>query len=429
MGNSRTTATGINPDTPAWIPSDAEFGVEQYLPAKSLQDVGSALVRSPIRGLGDLLKAEVDIRYLWRRKASSSKGKKVVGKCSKIGPRERHFAGNADIVIEVAADEARARKMTQWELEAVVYHELKHIGVECDEETGDITIGIVGHDVELFADEVMHYGLWRTELEVANAAFEQAGMFSDSGAIDTAYPTMFNPVDTTPGRVVWVGTEAPEATDAITVDTETGEILAETSDTKGSGSFATNLFDASFTKTAWVPKENIEHTPPRDLNVGGETIHPTGGGMDIPPDDPDWVYLAEKQRQELAAWESALKLRPVTPAEMVTDIRRLDNKLANETLSGHPLRSAQMQRLSRIRALERLDPVPPEYMAYVVGKSFGFRIEWNDESQVYTTDNDDAYASGIVEMEYADIIKQRGPSAREWDRGGSPARADVLAEA
>jgi uncharacterized protein YihD (DUF1040 family) len=54
---------------------------------------------------------------------------------------------------------------TDFQKEAVVYHELYHIKFKEDDETAEITWGLKKHDLEEFADVVKKYGAWNDTLK------------------------------------------------------------------------------------------------------------------------------------------------------------------------------------------------------------------------------------------------------------------------
>lgn len=165
---------GGDPDRPAPIPSEQEFKdeggfISDFLPADIVQQVARSLVadRPELEHI-----EEVTVAYLWRARGGTSQSKVVMGKTQKPSGLLRHFSG-VDFVIWLGADNCRERRMTVWELEALVYHELLHIAPP--DEDGVITIR--GHEFEGFSDELRTYGDWHTEYQSAKRAFEQLPLF------------------------------------------------------------------------------------------------------------------------------------------------------------------------------------------------------------------------------------------------------------
>jgi hypothetical protein len=105
------------------------------------------------------------IKYLFK----DSKKSKDLGKCSKSTGFWRHLA-EFDYIIWIFKsfwDDA-----TPVEREALVFHELKHILIEEDDETGELNFKIAPHNIEAFVEEVQIYNDWRIELSEMKKAFE-----------------------------------------------------------------------------------------------------------------------------------------------------------------------------------------------------------------------------------------------------------------
>lgn len=95
------------------------------------------------------------IRVLWKESGGDSRGLATLGKCSKPAGVARYFA-LCDWVIWLAADHCRKLAFTDEQIEALLYHELKH----CVLVGKDLKPGVRGHDYEVFADEISRYGFW-----------------------------------------------------------------------------------------------------------------------------------------------------------------------------------------------------------------------------------------------------------------------------
>jgi hypothetical protein len=118
---------------------------------------------------------EVRIRYLWALGEKKSAGKIDLGWCQKANPILR-WATGFDYVIGIQVEALRLRSFTNLQLEALLFHELCHIEVEIDK--GEMKRRVIGHDQEIFHDEIRHYGLWKPSLEPTYEAFKQMPLTS-----------------------------------------------------------------------------------------------------------------------------------------------------------------------------------------------------------------------------------------------------------
>lgn len=157
------------------IPNDAAFYSQKFIEAPEISVIAEELIRKwpEFYELSDL-----DIKYVWQKKGTLKAGKAVFGKCTKVSGLAEFF-GECNYVIAIAADLCRAYDFDRETMTALVYHELCHISVEEDEDTGDPILGIKGHDVEMFFDEIKRYGLWTEDLKAAKKAFEQMPLFDE----------------------------------------------------------------------------------------------------------------------------------------------------------------------------------------------------------------------------------------------------------
>lgn len=117
----------------------------------------------------------IRVDFVFRDKASKSNGKIVLGKARKVSGLNAFLAnddGHDFFVIEIAEDEWE--QMPPSKRRALVDHELCHCTIDFDEDKGVVTLGIKGHDVEAFVEEIERNGLWKDDLaEFAKAAKEQ----------------------------------------------------------------------------------------------------------------------------------------------------------------------------------------------------------------------------------------------------------------
>ena len=99
------------------------------------------------------------ICYLFRKKHSKTNGKITLGKCHKVGQKDKTLHG-FDYVIILAWDMWTMLEPIQ--REALLLHELLHV-LKLGEEAADWKIQ--PHDVEEFGKVIEVYGLWKPDLE------------------------------------------------------------------------------------------------------------------------------------------------------------------------------------------------------------------------------------------------------------------------
>jgi len=145
-----------------------------YTTASAVERIAEKLIAQHHRHLAD-----VPIRYLWRDKAATSKGRTVLGKARKVGGLNAHLVHLVRkdeppdevefFVVEIAADAWQT--LTEPQRIALVDHELCHLGVDIPERADkDRTLVLRGHDLEEFTGVVERHGLWRPEIETFRAA-------------------------------------------------------------------------------------------------------------------------------------------------------------------------------------------------------------------------------------------------------------------
>lgn len=102
----------------------------------------------------DIRDAEITIVYLASTQAKKQKGKLVFGQCEKIADKYK-WGIPADFTITVF--EPNIEGFTPEQVEALIFHELLHIGVEDDR------LFIRPHDIEDFSAVLKKYGVdWAT---------------------------------------------------------------------------------------------------------------------------------------------------------------------------------------------------------------------------------------------------------------------------
>lgn len=153
--------------------------IDDYEPAPDLERLYELLFEEYDGRLMDDLHWHVEdarIRFAWKAKGGSSQGKATLGKCVKLSGHARYFSKQADFLIWFAWDHARNFGMTNRQALALLAHELMHIEKVVDDDTGDISYAVKGHDYEVFDAELRIFGAWRDDLEAAVDAFDQLGL-------------------------------------------------------------------------------------------------------------------------------------------------------------------------------------------------------------------------------------------------------------
>lgn len=161
-----TLILGQNPNERFPVP---QMGGSDFMPADDLEAIAHALI-SHYPDFSFL--EELTVRVVWKKKGGQSQGNSTLGKCTKPSGLML-FYFRADFVIWLAADHVYDYKLTRWQIEAALYHELKHCAYDEDEDTGEKTPALRGHDIEAFNDEISEYGAWKSELKATAKVFLQ----------------------------------------------------------------------------------------------------------------------------------------------------------------------------------------------------------------------------------------------------------------
>jgi hypothetical protein len=140
--------------------------VTEFTDAPNIRQIASDIILD-VAEYSPLL--NVEIRYVWRDEHTTSKGAPVFGKARKISGLNAHLAGAREpasglFVVEIAAD--LWPKLEADQRRALVDHELAHLHVDYDDETGEPMLSVRGHDVEEFNSVVRRHGAWRPELSL-----------------------------------------------------------------------------------------------------------------------------------------------------------------------------------------------------------------------------------------------------------------------
>jgi hypothetical protein len=111
-----------------------------------------------------------NILILWKKKGATSHDRLTFGTCQKPSSMLRHFA-QCDFIITLSANHCRSRQFTYYQIEALIYHELSHIGYDIDDD-GKHKLFLQGHEFEGFPGEIQHYGSWRSNAARMEKAFQ-----------------------------------------------------------------------------------------------------------------------------------------------------------------------------------------------------------------------------------------------------------------
>lgn len=174
-----TTATITAQRQRLYVPTELDFGDEAYLEAEDLQALGADLIARHPDTLGHI--ADLTVAYLWKKTGGKRAGRPVFGKTAKRSGLVAAFT-TADFIIWLAADHVEEAGYSPKQIEALLFHELNHIGwqePDEDDPEGEGKAVLVGHEYEFFKSELLVYGAWEDMLREAADAFSQAPLFED----------------------------------------------------------------------------------------------------------------------------------------------------------------------------------------------------------------------------------------------------------
>lgn len=159
----RRLILGGNPDAAFPVPDEKTFDSEgEFIIAQGVEKIAEQLIQE--RKCFDTLR-EATIRYLWKKKGPESP-KLVLGKCQRPAGLLGYYS-HADFIVWFSANNCRKVQITNWQMEALVFHELKHAMIE------DGVAVSVPHDFEGFAEEIERYGFWKRDIKAIAKAVEQ----------------------------------------------------------------------------------------------------------------------------------------------------------------------------------------------------------------------------------------------------------------
>lgn len=115
--------------------------------------------------------AQAVILYVFRDKASRSRGRAVLGTARKVSGLNRFLVRDEDdlplFVLEVAKD--TWDDLTEEQRRALVDHELCHLVVDTEDD-GTLVGRTRGHDLEEFVGIVERHGLWKADVAALGIA-------------------------------------------------------------------------------------------------------------------------------------------------------------------------------------------------------------------------------------------------------------------
>lgn len=107
---------------------------------------------------------DIRIRYLESNKPAGKSKRVILGECRKFSDRNRQMLEACNIKKEDIPDfviviyKERIHGFTNEQLRILIMHELMHIGVKEDSETGVVSYHLVKHDLEDFRAIIEQYG-------------------------------------------------------------------------------------------------------------------------------------------------------------------------------------------------------------------------------------------------------------------------------
>jgi hypothetical protein len=155
------------------LPNPNEFHRE-FLEDEHLDELVAALIRHypQFEPFGDLT-----IRVLWQKDAGKEDGRLKLGSLSKQNNMTRYLA-KVDYVVVVNYKAAAVYELTNWQMEALLFHQLEHIEIAEDDD-GEVKLKTRPHDIGLFNSEIMAYGAWYLDLANTSNAFQQQPLWDD----------------------------------------------------------------------------------------------------------------------------------------------------------------------------------------------------------------------------------------------------------
>ena len=163
MSRQKKLIFGGDPEGQFGVPTDKDFELTgEFMPADGCEKIALALIqnRDSLRHLSGM-----SISFLWKRKGAE-KPRRKLGHCQLSKGLLGYFS-QTDFVIVFCANNCRG--ITNWGMEALIFHELKHAGTN---EKGEPCT--IPHDCETFGEEIERYGFWKGDIKFIAEAVQKS---------------------------------------------------------------------------------------------------------------------------------------------------------------------------------------------------------------------------------------------------------------
>ena len=137
---------------------------KDFTVADDVKEVGDRLIHNDFTHL-----LGIRVEYVFSEKQMTKGGMEIWGKAQKVGSLNAFLAGGpaakedgeTEAFFAIVISRPVWDRLLDQPREALVFHELCHLGVMRDEEGSVKSISIIPHDLEEFEKVVHRYGLWR----------------------------------------------------------------------------------------------------------------------------------------------------------------------------------------------------------------------------------------------------------------------------
>lgn len=157
----------------ALAPAEGTFALKEFLSAPVLETMAQKLIEKH-----SLPADEFTIDFFWKRKSGNSGGRPVLGKVVKLSGLAKHYSDGSEFAVWIAANHVRDLRMTNYQLEAALFHQLLHIA-HSEDGDGELIPIVKAPEFTGYIREVEEYGDWRADLSTAKEAFTQAKLIPD----------------------------------------------------------------------------------------------------------------------------------------------------------------------------------------------------------------------------------------------------------
>lgn len=149
-GSVKSAANNLYP-----VPGESDFNGASFLADPALKSLAYKLI-GEYTEINHLKFLPQGVDCYWQLKGATTGGKHVQGKCVKPTGLLAHLA-HADFIVLMTVSDCQG--YTRHQVEALLYHELRHMGRD---DQGKLRY--VSHDVEAFGSEIARYGWWMPDL-------------------------------------------------------------------------------------------------------------------------------------------------------------------------------------------------------------------------------------------------------------------------